>query len=77
VDVDVIQSNWYWRHQLRTLRFTKDSILRLRPGYEDIRAAHKVLPPPFAILQRAFLLIAPAVRGRQGDQAGGRHEPRD
>jgi hypothetical protein len=41
VDVDVIQSNWYWRHQLRTLRFTDDNILRLRPGYEDIRAEHK------------------------------------
>jgi hypothetical protein len=40
-DIDVIQSNWYWRHQLRTIRFLDDQMLRLRPGYDDVRAAHK------------------------------------
>jgi len=40
-DIDVIQSNWYWRHQLRTMRFLDDCMLRLRPGYNDVRAAHK------------------------------------
>ncbi len=40
-DIDVIQSNWYWRHQLRTVRFMDDHMLRLRPGYNDVRAAHK------------------------------------
>ena len=40
-DFDVLQSNWYWRHQLRTLRFTAEHIIRLRPGYNDVRAAHR------------------------------------
>jgi hypothetical protein len=40
-DIDVIQSNWYWRHQLRTIRFLDDQMLRMRPGYEDVRAVHK------------------------------------
>jgi len=40
-DIDVLQSNWYWRHQLRTIRFLDDQMLRLRPGYNDVRAVHR------------------------------------
>jgi len=40
-ELDVMQSNWYWRHQLRTLRFTSQHVIRLRPGYNDVRAMYK------------------------------------
>ncbi len=41
-DFDVIQSNWYWRHQLRMLRFTSQHMIRLcPPGTSDVRAMHK------------------------------------
>jgi len=41
VDIDVIHTNWYYRHQLRTFRFTEENVFRLRPGYNDVRAVHK------------------------------------
>jgi len=41
VDIDVIHTNWYNRHQLRTFRFTEENVFRLRPGYNDVRAVHK------------------------------------
>jgi len=41
VDIDVIHTNWYYRHQLRTFRFTEEDVFRLRPGYNDVRAVHK------------------------------------
>jgi len=41
VDIDVIHTNWYYSHQLRTFRFTEENVFRLRPGYNDVRAVHK------------------------------------
>jgi len=41
VDIDVIHTNWYYRHQLRTFRFTENNVLRIRPGYNDVRAVKK------------------------------------
>lgn len=42
VDFEVVQSNWYWRHQRRKLRFAQDFFLRLHPTHMDVRAAHKI-----------------------------------
>jgi len=51
VDIDVIHTNWYNRHQLRTFRFTEENVFRLRPGYNDVRAVHKY--DEIAILDKA------------------------
>jgi len=42
IDIDVIQSNWYWRHQRRKLRFGDDFFVRLHPERMETRAQHKI-----------------------------------
>jgi hypothetical protein len=41
LEFDVIQINWYWRQQKRTLRFLKDQFVRLNPDTKELRAVHK------------------------------------
>jgi len=40
-DFDVVQSNWYWRHQHRKLRFVSDCFVRIHPTLQEVRALHK------------------------------------
>merc|ERR1712137_625035 len=40
VDFDIVHTNWYWRNLQRRFRFTKDSILRINPAVNDVRAIH-------------------------------------
>jgi len=40
LDFDIVHTNWYWRNLKRRFRFTKDSILRIHPTLNDVRASH-------------------------------------
>lgn len=41
LDFEIVHTNWYWRNLRRTFRFTKDSILRIHPSHNDVRASHR------------------------------------
>merc|ERR1711879_800109 len=43
VDFNIVHTNWYWRNLVRTFRFTKDSILRIHPSHNDVRASHSYI----------------------------------
>ena len=39
-DFEIVHTNWYWRNLKRKFRFTADSILRIHPVHNDVRATH-------------------------------------
>lgn len=39
-DFEIVHTNWYWRNLKRKFRFTSDSILRIHPVHNDVRATH-------------------------------------